>query len=492
MSLKKSGTKLYYLLSILDKKGLKRFDRFVNSSYFNTNPTLIRLFEFVRKYHPEFPENKVSKALVSEKMFGEDPDYAYNDKRMRDLFSDLILLVERFLVAEELERKKALKLQLLADRYDALHAHDLFLYTIKRSTRDLERSELLDLQYYEDYWNVGQRVTWYPTRLSIDFYSVEKLLKGLDQYYLRSRIPILCNLFFNNYQKELPFKPLFLEETLVFVKETVEKGEGGVALLLYHEILSWLNRADPEEDSYERMKAMFSEEWRNMAVFDVRMVGLLMINICILMSRKFGVKYHESLWQLYGICLDSKALMVNDRLSETAYTNIVVLACSLKKMDWVRGFVDEFTTYLDPKVRDSVGAYSEAYLKFVVGDLDAVGRLLNSVEFAVAEYGLRGRSLMLRMLFEEDVSKGYFGNQIMFYFDSFRKYLDRQTKVSKKTRKSYQNLIIVTRKLVRIINRKSKDWDEQIKQLFSSTENMEDLALKGWLLRQIHSCLPKD
>ncbi|MCB0642900.1 MAG: hypothetical protein KDC44_14730, partial [Phaeodactylibacter sp.] len=452
----------------------------------NTNQTLVELFDVVRKYHPDYPEEKVAKEVLSRKMFGKEPDYSYNDKKMRDLLSDLMLLFERFMAIEELEGRSKLPMLLLADKYDAKNEPDLFLQVTRKLSKPLTNPKVKGAEHFETFWELGRRVVLHPNRLPRGIFKLERVMEAQDRHYIRERLPLLCNYFSEKLQRNLDFVPLFLEETLNYLANLAETPKVEVALLLYHQIFTWYQQEVPGEQGFQEMKELFAGHWPEMSSFDVRIIGVMLNNICIHLVRTAGPKYREDLWELYKIGLTSRRVLINDRLTDTAYTNIAVLACSLGQLAWAEAFVNTYAVYLDPAVSDSARSYALAYLKYTQGDLEAVQELLNTVEFAIVEYGLRGRSLMLRMYFEDEAPEGHFSELIMFYFEAFRRYVDRQSnKVNKKTLKSYQNLIQVTRRLVKILNNRSANAEEQLARLSKHVREMDDLALKPWVFGQI-------
>jgi hypothetical protein len=48
------NSKLASLLSKLSQKEFKEFGKFVKSSYFNTNSNIIKLYDLIAKYFPDF------------------------------------------------------------------------------------------------------------------------------------------------------------------------------------------------------------------------------------------------------------------------------------------------------------------------------------------------------------------------------------------------------------------------------------------------------
>lgn len=108
------NSKLAELLNALNQAEFKRFESYVFSPYFNNSTQISKLFRLLSKYYPAF---KVTKEEIFENIF---PDEDYKDKKIRDLFSRMLKLLEDFFANEEFSGKSLLKtrftLKQLSDR----------------------------------------------------------------------------------------------------------------------------------------------------------------------------------------------------------------------------------------------------------------------------------------------------------------------------------------------------------------------------------------
>ena len=78
---------------------------------------MIRLFEEIRKFYPEFSDPKLTKIYLSKKI---NPNLMFHDSTIRDLMADLLKIAEEFLLNEELKKNKLEKelilLKIFTDR----------------------------------------------------------------------------------------------------------------------------------------------------------------------------------------------------------------------------------------------------------------------------------------------------------------------------------------------------------------------------------------
>ena len=101
------------VIKTLSKIEFKELVDFANSPFHNSNKSLIRLVELLKKYHPGFDNRNLTKENVYEKIFSS----GYNDQVMRNLMSDALNLVYRYFenISKGSKMSRFIK---LADRLD--------------------------------------------------------------------------------------------------------------------------------------------------------------------------------------------------------------------------------------------------------------------------------------------------------------------------------------------------------------------------------------
>ena len=104
------------LLDILRKfsaKELKEFGEYVRSPFFNKNESTIKLFDYLRKFAPDFSDKKLEKEYAYRKVF---PGTPFNDGFMRTIMFNLATLCENYLAYNHFVRSNYMeKLSLLSD-----------------------------------------------------------------------------------------------------------------------------------------------------------------------------------------------------------------------------------------------------------------------------------------------------------------------------------------------------------------------------------------
>ena len=95
--------KLVSILKTFSKDDLKEFEKFIISPFHNKGRNFKPLFSYLKKYHPVFPEEKVSLEKIFYKLYsGKIYDKTKSSLNVRVLFSQLAQIAEEFTLIKEL------------------------------------------------------------------------------------------------------------------------------------------------------------------------------------------------------------------------------------------------------------------------------------------------------------------------------------------------------------------------------------------------------
>ena len=106
---------LIQLVRLLSKPEIRQAELFIRSPYFNTSETVLKLFQYVRRYHPELSSYKLKKEHAYAHLF---PQEEFKDKRLRAQMSKLKKLLERFVIDQRLQKDEAIQQRLLIEYYN--------------------------------------------------------------------------------------------------------------------------------------------------------------------------------------------------------------------------------------------------------------------------------------------------------------------------------------------------------------------------------------
>ena len=129
------------VLRAFETKDFRLFNDFINSPYYNKNEELILFYEKLKKFAPQFQNKKLERTIFYKLCF---PKKKYNEKHLGYLLSDLMYLLDEYLMVCLSEKNKM-------NDYISLMNHYITLGLEKNYNSVLKSAEKLQKNYdYED------------------------------------------------------------------------------------------------------------------------------------------------------------------------------------------------------------------------------------------------------------------------------------------------------------------------------------------------------
>ena len=120
------------ILKGLTKDELVRFEKFLLSPFFNNNKKLLLLYNYLKKFYPEFNSSSFTKKNIYRHVFGSE---IFSDEKLRKLFSDFYKMGEKYLVTLNLEKNKFDYDRYLLDELDWRKIDNIFLSKFKEKEK---------------------------------------------------------------------------------------------------------------------------------------------------------------------------------------------------------------------------------------------------------------------------------------------------------------------------------------------------------------------
>ena len=122
------------ILGALTHDEVKEFHIFLSSPYFNTNKTIVKFYDILIKFYPDFNNPTLTKEYIFKKLH---PGNKFKDEVIRNLLSRLLLLGETFLRQKSIENDKHGKEVYLIEELSKRKIGNLFEKNVKRLEKDL-------------------------------------------------------------------------------------------------------------------------------------------------------------------------------------------------------------------------------------------------------------------------------------------------------------------------------------------------------------------
>jgi len=466
------NSKLYSILEKLDKIEQNRLRKYLESPYFNSDYTLLQLFEiFMREINGEKHLN-LEKEDIWKKL---DLKKDYDDVRFRKYCSDLLKLVEGYLTQEVFQENELLKASLHIQAVGRKKLEKLYNGAMRKARRTSQKFPHRSATYYyyqheieKNYYEMAQHELQRASKSNI-----EEISKQLDVFYLSEKLRWYCEVISRQSVKAHEYKLMLIDDIISQIESTEYKKNPSIAI--YYQIFQISDDAD-NIDNYYELKHLLAEHGLIFPQNEALSIYYSAINYCIQKINEGNQKFLNELFDLYNDLIEKEIIFVDDELSPWDFRNIVVIALRLGKFDWTENFILNYNIKIPETYRENAVSFNMATLYFYKKEFHNVIRLLHTVEYEDPSYNLNSKAMLLATYFEMDEIEPLYS-----LFESFRVYLNRKKDIPEDKKRLYKNLIKFTRKLTRIIPGDKKSIDK-LRQEIDATKN---IASAGWLKEKI-------
>lgn len=451
-------TKTDQILKSFSLHEQKAFVAFLQSPYFNSDNTLLKLY---RKYYL----NEGSGRLNSIKKKTEAASFRYK-------ISALSKHAEYFLMLRHLDKQGTLSATLTVKALAEKKCSKAYDYTFKELHRKSSVKNASEMYWLYDAYetHVNYEATRQSRKLKIDFTNV---LHHLDSFYIAKKLQLFCEI--TNLKNILSGDyPLHLLDEIKKLAVTDDFKKWPVIRIYY---LVLLTLTHPENESH--FTALQNEVAKNNKQFPARELKEMyqyIKNYCVRKLNSGHTAYVERLFAIYKQMLNDKRLMYHDYLSQYEFKNIVSISLRLHEKEWCRQFIYKHINYLPPPDRKNALTYNLAHLNFSTGNFKIAIRMLRDVEFTDVFYKIDARVILLKCYYELQDEEAYF-----YQASAFRLFLLRNRQISDYQKRINRNLIIFINKLMRYAHSPAK-----IKMLKASVLKEKNVADLNWLLEKIN------
>lgn len=475
---------LIELIKTFTKPEMKDFGEFVNSPFFNKNKSVNRLYTYLKKYHAEFPAEKIEKEIVYLKVFN---NAKYNDAVMRSTMFRLQKLGEDFIAYRHfktngVDEKKALLKELRNRSVDKL-----FLKKYNEADREVENSGGISSDYF-----------WNKLELNSVFYDYHSARarsgKTLEEIVTRSSEILLCyflneskpligivqnNIYNNNAVAYSPLAEYFKSIKPVKFLEEVNKSNSNypdIIKLNYYLINCSIDIND--DNSYEQAKNLL---YKNIKIFSKAELYNIFSGLKGFVWQKSLLsrdKYQGEYFELMRHMIEAGAYNVfGEVMSFTVFDNMLTTALALKKIEYAEKFVKKYGNYLIPSSRDNMLLYANARLAFEKGDYDTALECCSKVNIEYFMMKIRIRVITLKIYYER---KQY--EAALNAIDTFRHFLKNSKNLTSARVSNYDNFNKILNQIIKYRTNPSYEKLEEIKDKIKYTPNVSS---KEWLREKI-------
>ena len=461
-------SKVIDVLKTFEAKDYRRTKELLLSPFFNKNEELIPFLEYIQKHAKQLDSNKLDRKTVYKSLF---PGQPYNEKHLGYLQSDLLKMVEKYIVHSAIESNEFDFHEHLAKDYHERKLDKHFNQNLKKAEDIQVKNAYRDTHYYFNNYKLADIWNQHYERLQSRKFdnNLQKIIDNLDHFYLIHKLKASCEMLSRQNiisgQYDIRLMPSILEY--------IEKNENHEpAVLIYHQIYLMFTEEE-NRHHFDQLIDLLKLYNKQFPFEETRDMYRYAINYAIKKVNKGNSEYFNDLFELYKILLEERLAYESKYLSQFTYKNLIEVALRLKEYKWCENFMQTYSADLDPSLRENAYAYNLAKLYHHQGRYKEALRQSLMVEYNDVYYAIGTRILQLKIYFETDDI-----DPLLSLLESFKIYLKRNKLISKSAKEPYFNLLKYLHKATRIPYGNKADFEALIYEI-KTTKNVLSI---NWLI----------
>lgn len=466
------NSKLIELLKELNKQEFKQFGDFVKSPYFNKLQNVIKLYDYITHFYPEFKGKKFTKENAFTEIF---PGEKYDDRRLRALNSYLLSLTEKFLAYNKYSRDE------ITRRLDTSHELRRIGHSKLLKENILEMESLLtETKFKDEFYYYNLYKIFYEKNTLANYFLSEKRFdeeaSNLILYTVVSFLKIYTIALNSLNSVNIKLDPELAEDIAKIIKREPFKSNPAVKIqfTLYN-----LLKYDDEKYFFEHLKLM--DEYPDLlSPEDLYETFAVLLNFCVIRIQKGFPKFTKHKFDLYKTMLEKNVpVLEHNYFSYAFFNNIVTSALEMKEFDWAENFIEQYKHRLNDKFKDDVVnlCYAKQYYF-----LKQYEKALNSLSLCGTNenvyYKLALKDLQIKILYE----LGHY-ETILSIIDSYKHFFQKNKIIVKPVKERYKIFLKNLNELIKLKNNLKQEDIFIFKQKLNSEPSF---LYRDWIINKIN------
>ena len=468
-------SKLIQLLKTLSASEFKEYGKVLETSSHRKTSNVFLLFNYLKKFHPTFPEKNLDKELVLKKIF---KGKTQSKQKLSDLMSMLYNLLENFLIQKKLEAQKVERDFLVLSIFKDRKLDKLFFQKAKQVEKDWANYTTEGIEDLHNIYRLHNMSYLHPNFSTFMENSItqEILSKEIDNYYFASKLYNSVQLQLN---QRIANKPDTVKEDQIIVDEIINLSEkesyaSVPQIHLFSNIIKSLYKND--FSNVTALKEQFSQhlnKFNQYEKYDI-LHALIRMNYA---NHFAGIKTAaREMFELNKFAAENM-LFIEDGFIESEYFKVIVdVGCTVSELNWTENFINQFSDYLKPEFKEYNLALCYSLIEFEKGNYEKVLENIAQVKFENIIHANQIKSLQLQCYYELDDYDDLFFNLVK----SFSTFLKRDKQLSQNFTAPFEIFIKYCNKLYlqkhSVNNPKSN--------LFDEITGLQSVIKKRWLLKK--------
>lgn len=479
-----ASIKIAEVFKTFSKDEIHDFEKFVKSAYFSRGRNYLPLLSIIKKFHPEFNSPEFNKQYIHKKLY---PSKEFNDQVMRNHFSGLMKICERYMVYKNITENKLEYYGVLAEEYKNRTLYKESEKNILSSIRLIKDSGI-DKEYFKNYYKMLQIKREISQSTNNTKETIESLSRESLNFFYYTLLEISRHIeemaVFNhnlntNFEDHITFRIfeyLDLDKIRSFLSENKYEYFEIAELFIIHIklLLDYEN-----EQLYEKFRNILAKNMDKLSRWGKYNMYLCMENTCIRLQAVNETKYRQELFNIYREQLDLNIYnsTENGHIAPDMFRNIIINALRLEEYTWAEHYIEKFIHKLHPDYRENMYNFCYALLNFERGNFELSLNDISKVKIDTFVFKFDVKILTLMIYYE----LGYLEAAISM-IDSFKHFIIETTSISDYIREIHLNFIKYLYEIIKL-HTKNKTYETDV--LLNEIKNSR-VRNKKWLLKTVN------
>ncbi len=466
-----NSTKLSELVCSLSAEEFRKFGEFVKSPYFNRSKRIIKLYGLLKKKQI----SGLSKRAIHDFMF---PGESYKDERVRLVISDLVKLLETFLVVRSHERNSIQNEMSLAMNLRTRNAskcfNDLYSriesYYAHRASKDSDDYINLINLYKQKYIIENS----HKLRLNGQRSLITAVIANINKNFIFSRLLMSVCLLQNQMFEKICDADLWLDDSIIdFIELNVSKIKEEDKLIYLNYLIYMLYKRNKKESFIKDITEFLGENHA-----DIPIEGLTYIYntinhyfIHFAGSGDLETKAHFAIISMFG------SIKYFDKLKNidgSVFFNVVNTSIESGNLKYAEDFYSKYEEKIHSYVRKDIKALANSLIHIERRKFREALNELSKLTMANHEFYLKMRNLQVIIFYETHQNDAAFDA-----IDASSHFLRRNRHAQGARYESHIKFYHYIKTLLRFRDNFRK-YDPIIKKRLSE----DKVASKSWLIKK--------
>jgi hypothetical protein len=354
------NSKLIRILTVLSSDELKQLEWFVKSVFYNENENLTHLYAYLRKQAPTWNSDKLDRKKVWKKLF---PNTPFNEVACRKLMSNLVLVIEKFII-NELSASKRADISRLFHFYNNRYITKDAESSLKEWDEMQQLTPVQNADFYQAQMEIAYSRMFIPSAsMGIKSHSyVTDYIHISDIQYIITQLQWQSVMLNNAKVIAIEHNSPFIAAILAQIEQDPKWLEIP-AIYIYYHLYKMIEKPD-ELHFYDKLNEASQKYAAYLSWTEWVYIASFLQNYCIRQSLAGQEIFREKLHDLYAHNLKTGLIFSYNCLKPNTFRNIVSTAVECKKTQWALDFITEYKNKLPEDEQESLVAYCFALVYF--------------------------------------------------------------------------------------------------------------------------------